>query len=626
MSLGSNLCTADELLGSYALVSQLASGHLTSLHRAHAAGVSNAGASATLVIKRLLYSHVHEQADRELLLAAGRAGMRVRSPNVVRVLAVHEDPEPFLVLEHVQGVALSTLLAETQDQEVLRYVFPILVDVLAGLEVLHGYRDVSLARGSERNDVSLARESERFDPTETAASLVHGAPSARHVLIGEDGIARLIDLTHATGPGFSVTARRSLRLLPDEMAPEQVLAPMHVDARCDLFIVGSVLWRALTGQPLFAHAQREEAMQQLLRKPILAPSEAGSLLGNRFDHICLRALARARVERYASAAEMARELKAEAQRAGLYASREEIASLVRTLFLANQDTDEESEIVLTAAAEDPRAEPESQEPRAAQASARGERSRVKPRAASSYSGTEPPALSERPFDVLTHHHQGSSCFGFEADAMQPLGEGAGPTPAVAPASSPLTEATPSVSAFCSRDEREETASQGSRESGTWHEGLPSIFPRRTEPRSQAPFWLWGSAAALALLGSVLIDNPPWQSPQRLHDPQWSEQTSAVRSDMGGAPASALGYAAFFASPDRSTKSSALPPRAASAVSAQSAEAPFCAPREDVAPSPPPSPAAQPVSAQPVSTLAPEAPAPKPKLGQRFLSPLPPNPY
>jgi Protein kinase domain len=606
MSLGSDLCTADELLGSYALVSQLASGHLTSLHRAHAAGVSETSASsrATLVIKRLLYSHVHEQADRELLLAAGRAGMRVRSPNVLRVLAVHEDPEPFLVLEHVQGVVLSTLLAETLDQEVLRYVFPILVDVLAGLEVLHGYRD----------------------PTGTAASLVHGAPSARHVLIGEDGVARLIDLTHATGPGFSVAARRSLRLLPGEMAPEQVLAPMHVDARCDLFIVGSVLWRALTGQPLFAHEQREEALQQLLRKPILAPSEAGSLLGKRFDRICLRALARARAERYASAAEMARELKAEAERAGLYASRDEIASLVRTLLLANQDTDEESEIVLTAAADDVLARgsarldaPAAHEnlaARDAKASVRGE---------PSGSRAALHAATELPLDILTIHHQGSSCFGFEAGAQPRLGQGTGPTPTVMPATSTLTEAVPSVSAFCSRDEHEEAAPPlGSRESGTWYEGLPSIFPQRAEPRSQAPFWLWGSAAALALLGSVVIDNPPWQSPQRLHDPQWSERASVVRSDMAGAPASALGYAAFFASPERSSKSSALPPRGADAVSSESAEAPLCAPSAELtaAKTPP----VAPVAEHTVSAVAPEAPTPRPKLGKRFLSPLPPNPY
>ncbi|HTU62423.1 MAG TPA: hypothetical protein VMF89_28380, partial [Polyangiales bacterium] len=120
-----DVCTAHELLGSYALVSQLASGHLTTLHRAQVAGGEG---DPTLVVKRLQYSHVSEQADRELLLTAGRAGMRVRSPNFVRVLSVHEDPEPFVVMEHVPGVTLDTLLAEIEDGEVLRYVLPVLVD------------------------------------------------------------------------------------------------------------------------------------------------------------------------------------------------------------------------------------------------------------------------------------------------------------------------------------------------------------------------------------------------------------------------------------------------------------------------------------------------------------------
>jgi hypothetical protein len=599
MSLGSDVCTADELLGSYALVSQLAAGHLTTLHRAHAAGSSG----AALVIKRLLYSHVHELADRELLLAAGRAGMRVRSPNVVRVLAVHEDPEPFVVMEHVQGVMLSTLLAETLDQEVLRYVFPILVDVLEGLEVLHGLRGA----------------------TGASASLVHGAPSARHILIGDDGVARLIDLTHATGSGFSVAARRSLRLLPAEMAPEQVLAPMHVDARCDLFIVGTVLWRALTGQPLFEHPQREEALQQLLRKPILAPSEAGSLVETTFDRVCMRALSRARAERYASAAEMARELKAEAQRASLYAARDEIASLVRTLLLANQDAEEEGALLVTTTG-------------AGEEDARGP---------ARLDETSPGSEASDALDVLTVHHQGSSRFGFAESSLSLKGVhelADKPAPVEARASVFCSRADPrasvpgqNVAARASahdvlptrgpaREQNSEAperdaAERGpARESGTWYEGLPSIFPGREEPRNTAPFWLWGAAAAVALLGSVLIDNPPWQSAQRLREQQLETAGSSAVSDDERAVGSG-NYAALFAGPRSSVASSALPPRAASA------DAPLCLPSE--ATTAPPTAEAQasevPAAMDTIHAL-PALAAPRPRAAKPFLSPLPPNPY
>ncbi len=559
-----DVCTAHELLGAYALVSQLASGHLTTLHRAQVAGSEG---DAKLVVKRLQYSHVSEQADRELLLAAGRAGMRVRSPNFVRVLSVHEDPEPFVVMEHVPGVTLSTLLAEIEDGEVLRYALPILVDVLEGLEVLHGLRD---GNG-------------------TAASLVHGAPCARHVLIGTDGVARLFDLTHAIGPGFSVTARRSLRLSPAEMAPEQVLAPMHVDARCDLFIVGSVLWRALTGQPLFEHAQREEALSQLLRKPILAPSEAGSPAGKRFDRICLRALARSRAERYGSAAELARELKAEAERACLYASRDEIANLVRTLAAANHETDGETEVLLTA-----RTVGELSEQAQEQA---------------------PSGREER--NALEPHHQGSSSFGFAG---------------VEPARAAPATARESVARGGEPDARE--AQHAGRESGTWYEGLPSIFPNREKERTTAPYWLSGIAVAAAFLGGVLVENPPWQTARV------TQQRASYRSEQAVGATSRTGYASYFEETGRSTASAALPPRA-------KAPPPTCAPSEQPATADAPAifgsradprastPAVQAREAELVQGAQVEArgsvreqnvTVPARARAQRFLSPLPPNPY
>lgn len=582
-----DLCTAQELLGSYALSAQLAAGHLTTLHRAHVAG-SDAGAS--LVVKRLHYSFVHEQADRELLLAAGRAGMRVRSSNVIRVLSVHEDPEPFLVMEHVPGVTLGTLLAEIEEEEALRFVLPVLVDVLQGLEVLHGLRSADGA----------------------ASSLVHGAPSARHVLIGEDGVARLFDLTHAIGTGFSVTARRSLRLSPAEMAPEQVLAPMHVDARCDLFIVGTVLWRALTGQPLFEHAQREEALSQLLRKPILAPSEAGSVAGKRFDRICLRALARARAERYASAAEMARELKAEAERAGLFASREEIASLVRTLAAANHEADQENEVLLVARIDARGAARERNDdvsPALRSELARDESvNAVAPNSAAS--GDNADLL-----DILTLHHQGSSRFGFERalDALRaaPAPESPKHTRALSGSDGATRTSTPDVSELPARDEL-----RSARESGTWYEGLPSIFPSREQPRTTAPFWLWGVAAAAALIGSVLIDNPPWHTAART--PLRESERAQRRDETSVAAAAAPGFAAYFEPAQQSRASSALPPREAKSAPVA------CTPSSEQKAEPAPAPRAPTelvhTASEPSERLAPRA---QPK---RYLSPLPPNPY
>jgi hypothetical protein len=468
--------------------------------------------------------------------------------------------------------------------------------VLEGLEVLHGVRDAG-SRADPRASAGAA------------ASLVHGAPCARHVLIGRDGVGRLFDLTHAIGPGFSVTARRSLRLSPAEMAPEQVLAPMHVDARCDLFIVGTVLWRALTGQPLFEHTQREEALSQLLRKPILAPSAAGSPAGKRFDRICLRALARARAERYGSAAELARELKAEAERASLYATRDEIANLVCTLAAANQEADSKTEVLLTplAVSEADERPPEAK-PAVAKFSSRADprastfRSRTDPRASMVRSRTDARTSTEaaEAHDVLTLHHQGSTSFGFAGTKA-----------------APIASAVPLESLARVADARDARPAAG-RESSSWYEGLPSILPNRDQPRTTAPFWLWGIAAAVALLGSVLIDNPPWQTAA---GNRAAQQRASYRSEAQ-VVRGAAGYGAFFEDAQRSTTSSALPPRALEARGSvhgrDKGDPPACTPDAQ--------------RAAPPAELTQAAPKASPALSavraraKRFLSPLPPNPY
>jgi hypothetical protein len=302
-----------ERLGSYELSSVFASGTLTSLSRARRVDVALEEDAPRYAIKRLLTRHLGDLALRSLFLDAGRLGLRLASPHLVRTFEVVEGAEPYWVIEHIEGRSLSSLLAGPRPE--VRVLLPVILDVLEGLEALH-----HCAPGG----------------------WVHGAPCARHIVVGSDGVGRLYDWTHAIGPELPWSARRDERLRPSEMAPEQALGPAHVDARCDLFIVGALLWQVLTGRTLFGGAEardlalparepaREqsedaEALRNMLRMSIPTPSEAGSEAGRGIDEICRRALSRARGERFASAREMCAALREEALRAGCLAGREEIA-------------------------------------------------------------------------------------------------------------------------------------------------------------------------------------------------------------------------------------------------------------------------------------------------------------
>jgi hypothetical protein len=292
-----------EKLGPYTLGPVFASGTLATLQRAQLTVAPGVQASMC-AIKRLQRRHLNDAELRALLVATGYAAMEVSAPDVVRTLVVHEDPEPFVVMEYIDGASLHQLMRAAPRAELARLAIPIVLDVLDGLQALHQPRSAP------------------------GTGLVHRAPCARHILVGRDGMGRLVDLSHAVGPALPWSPRRDERLIPSEMAPEQALAPAHVDARCDLFIVGGVLWEILTGRTLFEVGDAQTSLQNMLRQRIPAPSEAGATVGRTFDRICLRALQRSRVDRYGSAAEMAAALREALPRAGLAATREEIGSVV----------------------------------------------------------------------------------------------------------------------------------------------------------------------------------------------------------------------------------------------------------------------------------------------------------
>jgi hypothetical protein len=288
------------LLGSYRLLGEIAVGEFCSIHRARS--VHPARPPVDVAIKRLLRAHQHSQG-RARLLREARVGLGLRAPNLVRVLEIHDEPELFVVMEHVAGASLRTLLSRAHEVDAMRYIVPIFVDALHGLSVLHNWKDEQGAPGY----------------------LVHQAPSARHMLVGLDGVTRLIDMSSVHGRLLGAAADAEDRLVRDDKAPEQVAQGAIIDPRCDIFIVGTALLAAL-------------ACARDARAAKLGESHVRAQLGA-LQALCEQACSPTRAARFWSAEEMAYALQKTAREADLYATPQAVGAYVqRVLALPAEPT------------------------------------------------------------------------------------------------------------------------------------------------------------------------------------------------------------------------------------------------------------------------------------------------
>jgi hypothetical protein len=263
-----------DTLGRYELVRELAFGRFYSVYLARAIGDSR-----SVVIKRLRTAHPEAYA-RARMLREARVGMGMRVPQLARVLELSDEPELFVVMEYVEGTPLSELLAKARGKDVLRFVLPVLLDALRALSALHNWKDETGAPGY----------------------LVHQAPSARHLLVGLDGVTRLVDLSNLHGRLLGAMPSAHYTLMDSELAPEQA-ARVGLDPRCDLYIVGSVLRHAL------AQSGRTHVPGLL--------------------EVCERATALRPADRYWSAEELGHALQFAASEADLLAPPEQVARWVR---------------------------------------------------------------------------------------------------------------------------------------------------------------------------------------------------------------------------------------------------------------------------------------------------------
>jgi serine/threonine-protein kinase len=253
------------------------------------------GFSRTVAIKRLHTHLAQDQSFVGMFVDEARLASRIRHPNVVDTLdVVLDDRELYIVMEFVLGETFSRIVraaAEVDERLPPAVTAAIVVGALEGLHAAH--------EATTENGEPLG--------------IVHRDISPQNILVGRDGVARVLDFGIAKAAGrLQETSTGEVKGKLAYMAPEQ-LTRGRLDRRCDVFAMGIVLWEALTGRRLFASEDPASTMYSVMHDVVVPPSEVVPGIPKAVDAVVLKGLARDQNDRWGTARDMAAALEAACQ-------------------------------------------------------------------------------------------------------------------------------------------------------------------------------------------------------------------------------------------------------------------------------------------------------------------------
>ncbi|MBI4704497.1 MAG: serine/threonine protein kinase [Deltaproteobacteria bacterium] len=237
-----------------------------------------------VAVKFMSPASLENQTSVARFAQEAKAAAQIKSPHVVQIFdhGVTTDGLPYIVMELLDGEDLGARI---------RRLGPLDLDEVARTV---GQICKALAKAHQQGIVHRDIKPENvflIDPD-----------GDRFVKVLDFGVAKLTDAVDMTSTGAMLGT-------PIYMSPEQLLSAKHVDYRSDLWAVGVVAYRALTGVPPFQGETIGGLCLAIDKGTFPAPSELRPDIPQGVDAWCSRALHRDIAKRFQSAREMAEQIE-----------------------------------------------------------------------------------------------------------------------------------------------------------------------------------------------------------------------------------------------------------------------------------------------------------------------------
>ena len=268
---------APQAIGRYWIYDEIAAGGMATVHLGRLVGP--AGFTRTVAIKRLHPQFAKDEEFASMFLDEARIAARVRHPNALTALdVVAAQGELYIVMDYIHGESLGKLLRAGPMP--LAVASGVTTQALLGLHAAH----------------------EAVDDLGQPLHIVHRDVSPQNILVGVDGVARVVDFGIAKAASrVHTTQAGKIKGKLSYMSPQQVQSE-DVDRRADIFAAAVVLWEAVVGRKLLARG--DATINRVLHWRGI-PAEELAEVPRLLQPILRKALARDPAARYATAREMA---------------------------------------------------------------------------------------------------------------------------------------------------------------------------------------------------------------------------------------------------------------------------------------------------------------------------------
>jgi serine/threonine-protein kinase len=275
--------------GRYQILGRIALGGMAEIFLARQR--AQAGASRTLVIKRVLPHVADDERFVQMFLDEARLAMKLTHPNICHIYEFgQQNGNYFIAMEWIDGVPLGRLIKTARKQ--YGAVPPgisarIIATTAEALDYAHNARD----------------------DNGTPLSVIHRDVSPQNIMVSFQGVVKLLDFGIAKAAShLAKTSDGQVKGKFAYMSPEQCRGE-PIDGRSDVFALGICLYEALTARNLYKRSTEYETFRAIIEGPVPSAREKNPDVPEALDRILRTALAKDPDDRYPTAGAMQRALE-----------------------------------------------------------------------------------------------------------------------------------------------------------------------------------------------------------------------------------------------------------------------------------------------------------------------------